>query len=167
MPPKPIRAMMSSARFARFRPLYRGAIPGHQLSRRLMRRGGGGLTLSWPTKCRRRCRAQSSIRRGAPFDRRLTKASSRAAKSGQMSSNSGFFPTIKCTFPTLVPRGQRAVFRKINNLFSKKLARPEGLEPPTPRFVVWCSIQLSYGRKQAAGCSGTSAAYQPPKAGPV
>ena len=28
----------------------------------------------------------------------------------------------------------------------KDLARPEGFEPPTPRFVVWCSIQLSYGR---------------------
>jgi hypothetical protein len=26
------------------------------------------------------------------------------------------------------------------------MARPEGFEPPTPRFVVWCSIQLSYGR---------------------
>ncbi len=26
------------------------------------------------------------------------------------------------------------------------LARPEGFEPPAPRFVVWCSIQLSYGR---------------------
>ena len=26
------------------------------------------------------------------------------------------------------------------------LARPEGFEPPTPKFVVWCSIQLSYGR---------------------
>src|SRR5437899_1611184 len=26
------------------------------------------------------------------------------------------------------------------------LARPDGFEPPTPRFVVWCSIQLSYGR---------------------
>src|ERR671914_812799 len=25
-------------------------------------------------------------------------------------------------------------------------ARPEGLEPTTPRSVVWCSIQLSYGR---------------------
>jgi hypothetical protein len=26
------------------------------------------------------------------------------------------------------------------------VARPEGFEPPTPRFVVWCSVQLSYGR---------------------
>jgi hypothetical protein len=26
------------------------------------------------------------------------------------------------------------------------MARPDGFEPPTPRFVVWCSIQLSYGR---------------------
>ena len=29
---------------------------------------------------------------------------------------------------------------------SRLMARPEGFEPPTPRFVVWCSIQLSYGR---------------------
>ena len=28
----------------------------------------------------------------------------------------------------------------------KTLARPERFERPTPRFVVWCSIQLSYGR---------------------
>ena len=26
------------------------------------------------------------------------------------------------------------------------LVRPNGFEPLTPRFVVWCSIQLSYGR---------------------
>jgi hypothetical protein len=31
------------------------------------------------------------------------------------------------------------------NLFDY-LVRPEGFEPPTPRFEVWCSIQLSYGR---------------------
>ncbi len=30
--------------------------------------------------------------------------------------------------------------------FFKEMARPKGFEPLTPRFVVWCSIQLSYGR---------------------
>ena len=29
------------------------------------------------------------------------------------------------------------------------LARRGGFEPPTPRFVVWCSIQLSYRRLAA------------------
>jgi hypothetical protein len=28
----------------------------------------------------------------------------------------------------------------------ERVARPERFERPTPRFVVWCSIQLSYGR---------------------
>jgi hypothetical protein len=28
----------------------------------------------------------------------------------------------------------------------KIVARSEGFEPPTPRFEVWCSIQLSYER---------------------
>jgi hypothetical protein len=28
----------------------------------------------------------------------------------------------------------------------KEMARREGLEPPTPRFEAWCSIQLSYRR---------------------
>lgn len=30
--------------------------------------------------------------------------------------------------------------------FCTEVARPKGFEPLTPRFVVWCSIQLSYGR---------------------
>ena len=30
------------------------------------------------------------------------------------------------------------------------MARPEGLEPPTPWFEARCSIQLSYGRNQAS-----------------
>ena len=31
-----------------------------------------------------------------------------------------------------------------------QVARPEGFEPPTPKFVAWCSIQLSYGRAEEA-----------------
>ena len=31
---------------------------------------------------------------------------------------------------------------------SRPLARSEGFEPPTPRFEVWCSIQLSYERTE-------------------
>ena len=30
--------------------------------------------------------------------------------------------------------------------YLKLLARPKRFELLTPRFVVWCSIQLSYGR---------------------
>ena len=30
--------------------------------------------------------------------------------------------------------------------FCAEMARPRGFEPLTPRSVVWCSIQLSYGR---------------------
>ena len=30
------------------------------------------------------------------------------------------------------------------------MARREGLEPPTPRFEAWCSIQLSYRRERGA-----------------
>jgi hypothetical protein len=29
------------------------------------------------------------------------------------------------------------------------VARPERFERPTPKFVAWCSIQLSYGRTRA------------------
>ena len=35
--------------------------------------------------------------------------------------------------------------------YLKKMARPGRFELPTPRFVVWCSIQLSYGRAKAGG----------------
>src|SRR6476660_8956821 len=43
--------------------------------------------------------------------------------------------------------GTQAV-KTINTL--SLLARPKGFEPLTPRFVVWCSIQLSYGRPAGA-----------------
>jgi hypothetical protein len=31
---------------------------------------------------------------------------------------------------------------------NRRVARSEGFEPPTPRFEVWCSIQLSYERRR-------------------
>jgi hypothetical protein len=34
----------------------------------------------------------------------------------------------------------------------QQMARPEGFEPPTPKFVAWCSIQLSYGRAEGELC---------------
>jgi hypothetical protein len=39
-----------------------------------------------------------------------------------------------------------AVGRERRANLPKTMARPTGFEPMTPRFVVWCSIQLSYGR---------------------
>ena len=44
--------------------------------------------------------------------------------------------------PYSVPNSNKVKQQEVSDL----LARPEGFEPPTPRFVVWCSIQLSYGR---------------------
>ena len=38
------------------------------------------------------------------------------------------------------------------------MARPKGFEPLTPRFVVWCSIQLSYGRIRIQGMTPSSEA---------
>ena len=35
---------------------------------------------------------------------------------------------------------------KSGKLGTSEMARPERFELPAPRFVVWCSIQLSYGR---------------------
>src|ERR1700689_3378131 len=39
------------------------------------------------------------------------------------------------------------------------LARPERFELPTPRFVVWCSIQLSYGRFAFRGAPAAAHSY--------
>src|SRR6185437_16332133 len=40
----------------------------------------------------------------------------------------------------------RSVFLSSLRSAQGKLARPKRFELLTPRFVVWCSIQLSYGR---------------------
>ncbi len=39
-----------------------------------------------------------------------------------------------------------ATTHKKDYKFLGKMARPKRFELLTPRFVVWCSIQLSYGR---------------------
>ena len=41
---------------------------------------------------------------------------------------------------------QRGNSEERRSQFCTEMARPKGFEPLTPRFVVWCSIQLSYGR---------------------
>jgi hypothetical protein len=41
------------------------------------------------------------------------------------------------------------------------MARPEGFEPPAPRFVVWCSIQLSYGRAGTGDIGARAGARNP------
>ena len=42
-----------------------------------------------------------------------------------------------------------------------EMARPERFERPTPRFVVWCSIQLSYGRLRAIRAGGPGRPNRP------
>jgi hypothetical protein len=49
----------------------------------------------------------------------------------------------------------------------KEMARPKRFELLTPRFVVWCSIQLSYGRgvlrgKMAACGAGIAIGFAAP-----
>jgi hypothetical protein len=52
------------------------------------------------------------------------------------------------TRPAHAFRG-RTTLRGCSRLHTQ-MARPKGFEPLTPRFVVWCSIQLSYGRSSPA-----------------
>ena len=40
----------------------------------------------------------------------------------------------------------------------RKWRARKDLEPPTPKFVVWCSIQLSYGRAVSCLSSPTAGA---------
>jgi hypothetical protein len=43
--------------------------------------------------------------------------------------------------------GVQAIGTAVN---CNRRARSGGLEPPTPRFEAWCSIQLSYERVRAS-----------------
>jgi hypothetical protein len=60
--------------------------------------------------------------------------------------------------PKPVPKGANSVGVRLFDArkYLKRLARPRGVEPLTPRSVVWCSIQLSYGRINDLGRSVTS-----------
>ena len=46
-----------------------------------------------------------------------------------------------------MPAARKKRAGKMPALF-RLVARPERFELPTPKFVAWCSIQLSYGRKK-------------------
>jgi hypothetical protein len=48
------------------------------------------------------------------------------------------------TAPSL---GFRRFLGRFGTPWNRKVACPEGLEPPTPSLEGWCSIQLSYGQR--------------------
>ena len=52
---------------------------------------------------------------------------------------------MKTVFATEFATGLQRVGIGASNIL-KSLARRKGFEPLTPRFEVWCSIQLSYRR---------------------
>jgi hypothetical protein len=57
-------------------------------------------------------------------------------------------PAVRHALPNSLPKPQRWVQlpASAGSKALRSLARPRGVEPLTPRSVVWCSIQLSYGR---------------------
>lgn len=79
----------------------------------------------------------------------------------------------------VVGRGLRQPLNSLGETAKKKadelafvgfscMARPEGFEPPTPKFVAWCSIQLSYGRRvKERNCAGIAREGQRPDAHPT
>ena len=67
---------------------------------------------------------------GREFNVRMARLSAAVAMP-EMPEGSGFGPITNSARPFCKERAL--------------LAHPKGFEPLTPRFVVWCSIQLSYG----------------------
>ena len=58
-------------------------------------------------------------------------------------------------------------FKALGKIYSGncEMARPKGFEPLTPRFVVWCSIQPSYGRTPGRSKEQPSGSAADPAAG--
>ena len=48
----------------------------------------------------------------------------------------------------------------MQGFYAERLARPKRFELLTPRFVVWCSIQLSYGRARRGSNSDAAPPVQ-------
>ena len=69
----------------------------------------------------------------------LASAASAVAQSRVLSRDTGV---------ALLPAPSRGLMigQHGNEIHRKKVARPKRFELLTPKFVVWCSIQLSYGR---------------------
>ena len=74
----------------------------------------------------------------------------------------GAIPVERLGAELAVPERQDVAAAGKQSINCARMAHPEGLEPPTPRFVVWCSIQLSYGCR-GPGCSPGGRGSQPPK----
>src|SRR3989304_3181040 len=55
----------------------------------------------------------------------------------------------------------RVMPRLLNAKYLILLARRKGFEPLTPRFEVWCSIQLSYRRLGSLGTNGRTRLVRP------
>jgi hypothetical protein len=115
------------------------------------------------------CQGISSARRtgdAATGDNRLPRASAAVFPVERAAGRSCRYRREALSGPENAPMrsamGPQDARRRINDPFFwlkslKKMARPRGVEPLTPRSVVWCSIQLSYGRINRSALSRSSA----------
>ena len=146
-------------------------------ARQRLLRGDPALALRRAGGCRRaaRHRAAAGSNAASPLRACATSAASRAASAGvtgrSFIGRTDRHPRIdRFRRPRLERRvgparatsrrsasriGRKARMRIVRGC-KRKMARPEGFEPPTPKFVVWCSIQLSYGRAGAGNGRGAT-----------